>query len=60
MRAKSVETRVRAASSIVMPGLVPGIHVSQPVALQAVDGRVKPGHGAEKRLYRERAASAAP
>jgi hypothetical protein len=29
---------------VVMPGLVPGIHVSFPESKQDVDGRDKPGH----------------
>ena len=29
---------------IVMPGLVPGIHVFLPAEHQGVDGRDKPGH----------------
>jgi hypothetical protein len=29
---------------IVMPGLVPGIHVFVPTCKKDVDGRVKPGH----------------
>ena len=32
--------------NVVMPGLVPGIHVLSQ-AKQDVDGRVKPGHDAE-------------
>jgi hypothetical protein len=30
--------------TIVMPGLVPGIHVLLPLCRQDVDGRDKPGH----------------
>ena len=30
--------------SLVMPGLVPGIHVFTSNAQKDVDGRVKPGH----------------
>jgi hypothetical protein len=34
----------------VMPGLVPGIHVSRHLAAKTVDGRDKPGHdGTEMR-----------
>jgi hypothetical protein len=33
---------------IVMPGLVPGIHVLVPVMIEVVDGRDKPGHGEER------------
>jgi hypothetical protein len=36
--------KVRAILSIVMPGLVPGIHVFDSHNKKAVDGRVKPGH----------------
>ncbi len=36
-------------SNAVMPGLVPGIHVFQPVRKQDVDGRDKPGHDATAR-----------
>jgi len=32
------------AFSVVMPGLVPGIHVFEHAAGQGVDGRDKPGH----------------
>jgi hypothetical protein len=32
------------ASSFVMPGLDPGIHVFLAALAKAVDGRVKPGH----------------
>jgi len=31
-------------SHLVMPGLVPGIHVFDPAGKKDVDGRVKPGH----------------
>ncbi|MBI5318013.1 ABC transporter [Bradyrhizobium sp.] len=31
-------------NKIVMPGLVPGIHVFFLAELQVVDGRAKPGH----------------
>src|SRR5262245_47676027 len=34
----------RPASSLVMPGLAPGIHVSAPRRKKDVDGRDKPGH----------------
>ena len=30
--------------SLVMPGLVPGIHVLEVTRQERVDGRVKPGH----------------
>jgi hypothetical protein len=33
-----------ATCSVVMPGLVPGIHVLAASAKQDVDGRDKPGH----------------
>ena len=33
-----------AFSNVVMPGLVPGIHVFGAVREEDVDGRVKPGH----------------
>ncbi len=33
---------------VVMPGLVPGIHVFLFEVLQDVDGRDKPGHDAEE------------
>jgi hypothetical protein len=37
--------RLRASRKfLVMPGLVPGIHVSAATKKEAVDGRVKPGH----------------
>jgi len=32
---------------IVMPGLVPGIHVFPSLVSKDVDGRVKPGHDEE-------------
>jgi hypothetical protein len=32
---------------LVMPGLVPGIHVFEPVKKQDVDGRDEPGHDDE-------------
>jgi hypothetical protein len=32
------------AARLVMPGLVPGIHVLTPMPNQDVDGRDKPGH----------------
>jgi hypothetical protein len=35
--------------SIVMPGLVPGIHVLEGAPRQDVDGRDKPGHDEEVR-----------
>jgi hypothetical protein len=31
-------------AKVVMPGLVPGIHVLRPEQQEGVDGRVKPGH----------------
>jgi hypothetical protein len=34
----------RRLSKLVMPGLVPGIHVFLSIAKRDVDGRVKPGH----------------
>jgi hypothetical protein len=34
----------RCLSKLVMPGLVPGIHVFLSIAKKDVDGRVKPGH----------------
>jgi hypothetical protein len=30
--------------TLVMPGLVPGIHVFRSISKKDVDGRVKPGH----------------
>jgi hypothetical protein len=41
-----------AFSNVVMPGLVPGIHVFSTVCEEGVDGRVKPGH--DERGNRER------
>jgi hypothetical protein len=35
---------LRHQTSLVMPGLVPGIHVFQTFNKQGVDGRDKPGH----------------
>ena len=32
------------SASLVMPGLVPGIHVFAPTSKKDVDGRDKPGH----------------
>jgi len=35
---------------VVMPGLVPGIHVLSGLSKKDVDGRDKPGHDDEKRI----------
>jgi hypothetical protein len=45
--AKGKRAEIRASSHIVMPGLVPGIHVFNASANQDVDGRDKPGHDPE-------------
>ena len=34
----------KSLSNLVMPGLVPGIHVFLSISKKDVDGRVKPGH----------------
>jgi hypothetical protein len=33
-----------------MPGLVPGIHVWEPLSKKTVDGQDKPGHDADRIL----------
>jgi hypothetical protein len=38
---------------LVMPGLVPGIHVLPVSPNEDVDGRDKPGHDGEKRWWRQ-------
>jgi len=41
-------------AKLVMPGLVPGIHVLLPLSQEDVDGRDKPGHD-EKAIWGLRA-----
>jgi hypothetical protein len=49
---------------LVMPGLVPGIHVLPPGSKKDVDGRDEPGHdeleSAESRTTRQRTSDATP
>jgi hypothetical protein len=43
-RLKKQPTELGFLAKLVMPGLVPGIHVLLPLSQEGVDGRDKPGH----------------